>query len=719
MPDSEKIKKGFRFFRNPHKKGQFPKPASRETAHNRNTIGAAFTAFSDFIRLPEMQQAQQGREEKTMDRETARQEIRRQVSCKKYLRKSRGGQYICPFCGSGTGNHATGALSLYETNTWHCFSCDRSGDVIDLYRQDTGADFPTALSLLADEAGIIIDEYTPASPQADFKEQGQDNKPAANKSPAEATENPTDYTPYYLQCRERITDPAAADYLKNRGISTDTAKAYYLGFDPQADPAGTNHPCPRLIIPTSKAHYIGRSTDPNTPPAFQKMNPKGSSPDIFNLKALYAQDVQEVFICEGAFDALSLLEIGRPAVALNSTSNAGKLIKQLERKRTAATLILCLDNDEAGKKAAETLKEGLRRLNISHISGKICGQYKDPNEALTGDKEAFIDAVSEAIRQAGKKPDNTQYYIDALMTQDIERFKDERQTGFADFDRQTGGLYAGLYVLAAISSLGKTSFALQLADQLAEAGHDVIFFSLEQSRLELVSKSLARRTAQADINKAVTSLSIRKGYLPAQVVAAAQGYKEAIADRLSIIEGNFNCNISFIGDYVRQYIQRNETRPVVIIDYLQILQPAEDKRQTTKEVIDTTVTELKRLSREQGLTIIAVSSVNRANYLQPIDFESLKESGGIEYTADCVFGMQLQCLNDDIFSKEGKLKDKRAKVREAKAENPRKIELLCLKNRYGKSSFSCYFNYYPANDLFTEDTEADFTEPDRTGAITL
>ena len=139
------------------------------------------------------------------------------------------------------------------------------------------------------------------------------------------------------------------------------------------------------------------------------------------------------------------------------------------------------------------------------------------------------------------------------------------------------------------------------------------------------------------------------------------------------------------------------------MDYLQILQPVGDKRQTTKEVIDNTVTELKRISRDLDLTIFIISSVNRTNYLTPIDFESLKESGGIEYTCDVIYGLQLQCLNSDLFNNPvGKIKEKRKKIRESKAENPRKIELVCLKNRYGISNFSCYFDYYPANDLFVE-----------------
>lgn len=664
-----------------------------------------------------------------MDRENARQEIRQRISCTEYLTKSKSGLYCCPYCGSGNGTNGTGALKVYDTNTWTCHSCNRSGDVIDLYREQTGADYNTALSLLADEIGVTIDPYRPTA-AADFApapkndpverpqshETGQGNiKPLDDaKSPQNGAETPTeataDYTAYYQECRQRLNDPAAVAYLQSRGISPETAAAYWLGFDPQADPAQSNHPCPRLIIPTSRAHYIGRRIDGVKD--FAKLNPKGSTPAIFNSRALYAQGVQEVFITEGAFDALSIIEAGAAAVALNSTSNAEKLIEKLQERRTAATLILTLDNDDAGRKAADTLKQGLQRLNISYITADICGGYKDPNEALTADRAAFIDAVERAQHMTAAKPDNTSYYIDNIMTAEIDRFKSVKNTGFANLDKQAGGLYSGLYAVAAISSLGKTTFCHQIADQLAAAGNDVLFFSLEQSRLELVSKSLARRTAQADRGKAVTSLAIRKGYLPRQVLDAAAAYKQEVQDRISIIEGNFACNVSFIGDYIRRYIERNGTRPIVFIDYLQILQPADDaKRLTTKETIDNTVTELKRISRELDLTVFIISSVNRANYLTPIDFESLKESGSIEFTCDVIWGLQLQCLNDPIFDKQNNIKERREKIKEAKAATPRKIELSCLKNRYGIANYSCYFNYYPANDLFTECSEAelDFT----------
>jgi replicative DNA helicase len=674
-----------------------------------------------------------------MTREQARAELNSRPITDFYpLERSRNGswnsearQYVCPICGSGAGKNHSGALTLYvKTNRLYCFKCSDEPGTFGGKGQDTLGGLRILWRLdeteTLERAGYTIDRsggYNRPTPREAFGEtSGKPTAPAQGSTrqtvpyqvptPQDGAqglpEPPADYTGYYAECRQRLrSSPAAISYLHGRGIRIETAEAAGIGFDPAADPAQSNHPTARIIMPTCSGHYVARGIDPSTPKAYQKMNPKGAKAGIFNDAVLWDSSTESVFVTEGYFDALSILEIGSAAIALNSTSNAGKLIEQLQKRRTSATLILCLDNDDAGKKATETLKSGLQRLNISYVTADICGGHKDPNEALTADREAFMKAVMDAERQTAARPDCVSAYIDTLMSSDIARFKEanNRKTGFPLLDAQARGLYTGVYVVGAISSLGKTTFCTQLADQLAEAGEDVLFFSLEQSRLEIVSKSLARRTAQQDISTAVDSLSIRRGYLPVQVLTAAGAYKAAIGDRLSIIEGNLSCNITFIGDYIRRYVQKTGKNPVVFVDYLQILQPEKDDRgrtQNTKETVDSTVTELKRLSRELNLTVFVISSLNRSNYLSPVDFESFKESGGIEYTADVVWGLQLQCMNDDVFQLANKTIDKRKAVKAAKAADPRKIELVCLKNRYGICNYSAYFDYYPKFDLYTE-----------------
>lgn len=642
---------------------------------------------------------------------------------------------ICPICGSGKGKNGTG-ITEWEQSRNHflkCWNggCDfEGGSVIDLYMRERGIDsFSKAVDELAATLRITIDPYKGSSAAEDFSD--LDKAAAAPQTggnpsfsgivtpatqaatdPAQAVEQPRpDYAEYLHKCIDNLAESAEAQaYLTGRGISLETAQKCCIGFDPAwrsptAIRRGKHPPAsPRIIIPSNRMHYVARDTRSNLDEQqrkFAKMNE--GEPAIMGSPVLNS-GAENVFVVEGAFDALSIIEAGQPAIALNSTANVDKLLKQLEQQPTAATLILCLDNDDAGKKATARLGEGLNRLNISYVRADICGSAKDPNEALTTNRAAFEQAIAKAIAATAAKPDNTLAYLDSVMAGEIDAFKQgkDKTTGFANLDEKAGGLYSGLYVLAAISSLGKTTLALQMADQIAAAGQDVIFFSMEQSRLEMVSKSLARMTAQANLKSAVTSLSIRRGYLPAQVLTAQAQYKAQTGDRLSIVEGNFNCDLHFIGDYIRRYQQRTGTAPVVFIDYLQILQPAADGKSkgSKKDEIDLAITELKRMSRELDITIIVISSLNRANYLTPFAFESLKESGGIEYTADVVWGLQLACLDEELFDAEGKIKKKRKRIDEAKAEEPRKIKFICLKNRYGISNYDCYFDYYPANDLF-------------------
>lgn len=331
----------------------------------------------------------------------------------------------------------------------------------------------------------------------------------------------------------------------------------------------------------------------------------------------------------------------------------------------------------------------------------------EPENPAQGENAAEESPAERQEREyLARTPDNVSSYISSLMAGEIDKFKQskDRKTGFDNLDKEAGGLYPGLYILGAITSLGKTTFVHQIADNLAMSGEHVIYFSLEQSRLELVSKSIARITAQRDMKTAVNSLAIRAGKLPKHVLKASEDYCKAVENRLSIVEGNFNCSPGFIREYVERYIKANGAKPTVIIDYLQIMQADEDKRQSTKEVVDTVMTELRRMARDMDITILAISSVNRMNYLIPFDFESLKESGGIEYTADVVWGLQLSCItHDEVFLKSGpkdKIAQKREIVRMAKAATPRKVELVCIKNRYGRSSYSCQFEYYPENDLY-------------------
>ena len=303
-------------------------------------------------------------------------------------------------------------------------------------------------------------------------------------------------------------------------------------------------------------------------------------------------------------------------------------------------------------------------------------------------------------------------YLDSVFENDIKLFQkySGRKTGFANLD-YSFVLYPGLYVFGAMSSLGKTTFNLQLADNLASMGEHVLFFAFEQTRFELVSKSLARlaQPEGALYESSPSAIEIRNGRITPELRGAMQKYKE-FAGHYAIIECNFTYDVNAVIDIVEAYIKQTGVKPIVFIDYLQLISSnkSDNFRLTnTKDIVDSNVKALKLLQMRHDLIMFVVSSINRENYLTTIDFQSFKESGSIEFTADVVIGLQLAVMNTTLFESDSKTTKKRKVVKAAKAETPRQIELCVLKNRYGATSSSFFFTYYPKWDLFIPATMKD------------
>ena len=350
------------------------------------------------------------------------------------------------------------------------------------------------------------------------------------------------------------------------------------------------------------------------------------------------------------------------------------------------------------------------------------GGYVNHSEARRASQSSLDDRIVEKEVQEGLegkyganrgKLEVSEYLEIGELEKDVEYFQKyrERGTGYTNIDEYCK-LYPGLYVIGAVSSLGKTTFMHQMADQLAQNGERVLYVSYEQSRFELISKGLSRLTyLQSAGKEGVSSLQIRAGATGASIKSAITTYKEFGKNEV-IIEADFDYTIDGLLELVKSEVAEGR-QPIVIIDYLQVIAPSKDKYgkvMNTKEHIDNVVKRLKSIQRDYGLVVFLISSLNRQNYMTQIDFESFKESGGIEYTADVVYGMQLAVMKSDTFKKDFGLNDKREAVKKAKAENPRKIELVCLKNRYSAPGYSCWFKYYAKYDLFEVDEEGEKAE---------
>lgn len=607
--------------------------------------------------------------------------------------------YVCPLCGSGTGRNKTGAFTITpDGHSWKCFACDRGGDTLDLigYVEDI-SDYKTKIARAGELFNLDID--------APAEYQNQDTQ--SNMHTDAKTE--TNYIDFYKQANKNIQ---ATNYPEKRGLSKAILDRFKIGYvENWKHPNASEHvpTSPRLIIPVTKTSYLARDTRDNIPDnQKQYAKTKVGGSDIFNGRAFIDDLDKPIFIVEGEIDALSIMEVGGVAVGLGSTSNAKKLLEILEGKKLERPLILALDNDSAGRRAQDELAKLLQDKKIPYITAELTTKdVKDPNEMLVKNRETFKARVEEAIKDDKEKylETSTDNYIQDFVNGIADSVNTPYiPTGFKGIDEALdGGLYEGLYIVGAISSLGKTTLVTQIADQVASKGHDVLIFSLEMARSELMAKSISRHTIMevlqtgGDTKNAKTVRGITAGVRYANyndtekelIKNAVTAYSD-YAKHIYITEGVGDLGAQQIRETVEKHTRYTGNTPLVIIDYLQILAPY-NERATDKQNTDKAVMELKRISRDFKTPVIGISSFNRDNYNNAVSMQSFKESGAIEYSSDVLIGLQLKGAGDKDFD-----------PTEAKKKNPREIELVILKNRNGQTGTKIPLEFYPLFNYFTE-----------------
>ena len=604
----------------------------------------------------------------------------------------------------------TGAkdMSYHRPSNRVVCHCGASYDLLDLMELQQGAhDFNEALETACRLFDIPLDGK-PEPLQKKSKPRAQEE----DKQKQEQTRKLIE------QAQANIEDEAAIAYLNKRGISLETAKAYGLGYLPSfKTAAGTWR---ALIIPTGSYNLTARNIDSKGKEDRVQHRGEGKT---FNEAAL-SSTAEAVHIVEGEIDALSVIEAGGQAVALCSTSYTRQFLDVLSRFKVpfSKTLILSLDNDEAGTTAEIKLLNGLLKMREDNplfeamkvICVNISGEYKDPNEALLANREAFIAKVAQRVDDSALTY-RKHYSAGSLLLGFYEGITESVNTpaiptGYSFLDEQLdGGLYEGLYTIPAISSLGKTTFALQMAEAIAKQGKDVLYISLEMAANELIAKAISRLTFLQAIEKGIDKRNAKtvRGITDGKryerynaeetaLIMGAYDIYSTYADHLYIYEGIGDLTAKRIRNIMEQHLEATGNIPVLFVDYLQILAPA-DVRATDKQNMDKAALELKRISRDYKTPVVVLSSVNRINYHEPISLEAIKESGAIEYGSDTVIGLQLEGAG----SKEAR-KDPKEWVNEQMKQDPRRVEAVILKNRNGARGAHLYFDYYAMFNLFYE-----------------
>ncbi|HMG19844.1 MAG TPA: replicative DNA helicase [Kofleriaceae bacterium] len=321
-----------------------------------------------------------------------------------------------------------------------------------------------------------------------------------------------------------------------------------------------------------------------------------------------------------------------------------------------------------------TDKHQARKLMLA--AGEISEKgYEDGLEVrdYLDDAEAKIFEVTQRRDKTGPEP--LKGLVKKVFSSLDERFKAAGgitgvPTGFADLDTRTAGLQpTELVILAARPAMGKTSFAMSLAQNAAtsEGRWPCLVFSLEMSSTQLAERMLCSEAR-------VDSSALRRGQLQRQdmtnlTYAAASLSKAPIliddTPALSLRElraraRRFRSNRELFGD--RKF-------GLIVIDYLQLMRGSPQAAKASREQEISEISRgLKALAKELSCPVLALSQLNRS-LEQRTDkrpqLSDLRESGAIEQDADVI----LFIYRDVVYNKD--------------SENPHVAEVIIGKNRHG------------------------------------
>ena len=344
------------------------------------------------------------------------------------------------------------------------------------------------------------------------------------------------------------------------------------------------------------------------------------------------------------------------------------------------------DMTKAKPDAAETYKRQVIARSNHRQAAVIGREYQD---AVAGadpdDLPGLVAGLQKTVFDIEKTkrfmpPDKPEAdLIDGFMA-DLENPTPGYRTGFKFLDFLTNGLKPGVFVIAAPPSAGKTTFVKQLADQVAEfnEGIPVLFLSYEQSAGELRTKTLARLSRKEN-------QLIREAKIKGQAIEdAAEKYK-GFGRQLKIIEADFHHNVGMIRLLAQREKHLTGKAPVIVIDYLQVVPVADPALKDKRAEVDFLVSELRRLARDIGSPIVAVSSMPRSEY-KHVKMSGFKESGGIEYGTDIAAIMDVKAEAGDV--------------------SERDIDLAVIKNRNGRRKI-IRLKYEMMYDVFQEEGEED------------
>lgn len=282
-------------------------------------------------------------------------------------------------------------------------------------------------------------------------------------------------------------------------------------------------------------------------------------------------------------------------------------------------------------------KSILRQLiNSSLDTINKCYINEEPINKILDNAEQKIFNIYQKRTNSGfqKISDKLQENIEKIQT----FFKEKKssigiRTGFTDFDNITSGLQpSNLIIIAARPAMGKTSFCLNIAENVAlKEKKSVGIFSLEMSADELVFRILCS-------NAKINSHQVKTGFMSAKSWVPLTNSAQKLSEAKIFIDDTPALSIMEMKSKARR-LKMKEGLDLIIIDYLQLMSGRSGKAEYRQQDISEITRGLKIMSKELNLPVIALSQLSRATDKradQRPQLSDLRESGAIEQDADLV-----------------------------------------------------------------------------------
>lgn len=324
-------------------------------------------------------------------------------------------------------------------------------------------------------------------------------------------------------------------------------------------------------------------------------------------------------------------------------------------------------------------KSMLRRL-ISTATNIItqANNGDDDVPSLLDSAERQIMDVSERRNRSGFR--EIKDVLNETLS-DIDRLSQQSEditglpTGYREFDKMTAGLQPdNLIILAARPAVGKTAFALNIAQNVATSTDtSVAIFSLEMSAESLVNRMLC---AEGSIN----ANHLRIGQLDEgewQNLIVAMG---ALSNTSIFIDDTPGIKMAEIRAKCRRLAKEKGNLGLVVIDYLQLIEGSnkESRQQEVSEISR----QLKKLAKELSVPILALSQLSRGveqrQDKRPV-LSDIRESGSIEQDADIVAFL----YRDDYYERGESKSEEDGDDQDSLNQDVGEVELIIEKNRAG------------------------------------